>query len=253
MEEIKNTAGVVETPAENAVEEEKTPAENVNTDVQEPTKEVKEEPKETQENKETEPTNTVEIKKIELTPEEIQAVDSPEKAAEVLKKGDFDYLELQKEFNEKGDLTKETREKLAEAGITGEMVDNFIAGQKARLQQQINEVAESVGGMQNLGAIYQWASKNIDPVEFEAINKINDVNVLKIVMRDLKRNMEEKEGILPRYTRGEGTKVSTDNLYESRHQVMEDMKNPLYQKDESFRAKVAQKLRASVEAGVIEV
>jgi len=54
MEEIKNTAGVVETPAENAVEEEKTPAENVNTDVQEPTKEVKEEPKETQENKETE-------------------------------------------------------------------------------------------------------------------------------------------------------------------------------------------------------
>lgn len=95
------------------------------------------------------PQGITDVKKLANTPNGgfASGRDSPDKAAAVIKEFNFDYNELQKEFNENGDITKETRAKLAEAGISGEMVDNFIAGQKARLERYINFLANEFGGI----------------------------------------------------------------------------------------------------------
>lgn len=234
----------VETEQKPPVEEDK-PTEKVKED--EGKVEDKPEEDKPQENKQ-EQTQTKEVKKLNMTPEQIAAVDSPEKAAAVIKEFNFDYNELQAEFNTNGDITKETRAKLAEAGISGEMVDNFIAGQKARVERDLNYLANEFGGMENFQQLCVWATKNLSEEEVASINSIRDVNVIKMVMGDVKRRMEEKEGVLPQFTRGGGASTSSD-LYESKAQVIADMQSKEYKTDEVFRAKVAKKLKASTEAG----
>lgn len=259
MSNENNENTVVDNTANVDVEENKKPEnveENQNKD-NPPANDMADNVKEDEGNKEDKPTqNQVEqkqtqvqtTKKLDMTPEQIAAVDSPDKAAAVIKEFNFDYNELQKEFNENGDITKETRAKLAEAGISGEMVDNFIAGQKARLERDINFLANEFGGMANFQQLCVWATKNLSEEEVASINSLKDVNLIKMVMGDVKRRMEEKEGVLPQFTRGGGASTSSD-LYESKAQVIADMQSKEYKTDEVFRAKVAKKLKASTEAG----
>mgnify|MGYP003434755249 FL=1 len=53
--------------------------------------------------------------------EDLSKVQDKEGAAEVLKSKGFDYSELAKEFDEKGEISKETRAKLAEVGAEVEV------------------------------------------------------------------------------------------------------------------------------------
>ncbi len=171
-------------------------------------------------------------------------------ATNVLKDKGFDYVELQKEYNEKGEITKETREKLAKVGITDEILDNYIEGQKARVERELDELSECIGGRKVMNEVIQWAANNISDEEKASINNITDANVMRIVLKDLKNRMEEKEGKVPEnQITGEGGKPPVE-LFESQAQMFEAIKDPRYKKDEAYRAKVMKKIQASREAGI---
>ena len=173
-----------------------------------------------------------------------------DKATNVLKDKGFDYAELQKEFNEKGEISKETKEKLAEVGITEEIVDNYVEGQKARVERELDELAVCVGGRAIMNQVIQWAAANISDEEKASINKITDANVMKVYLKDLKNRMEEKEGKVPEtQLNGEGGKPAVE-MFESQAQMFEAIKDPRYKKDEVYRAKVMKKIQASREAGI---
>jgi hypothetical protein len=196
---------------------------------------------------EEESTETKEKEEINLS-----EVDDKDKAGEVLKEKGFDYAKLQEEFNATGEISKETREKLAEAGISDEIIDNYIDGQKAKVEAKINEIAEVVGGREEMDSIVKWASNNLSEEEKSSINAIRDENIMKIILKDLKERMEEKEGKTPDYVKGDGGKSQT-NIYESQAQMMAEIRDPRYEVDEAYREQVRKKIEASVGAGKISL
>ena len=186
------------------------------------------------------------VNKIET---EIELPQTQEQAQEVLQTKGFDYVALQKEYLETGNISETTRKHLSEVGITSELVDNFIEGQIAKAEQERNELATCVGGRENFDNIIKWASENLSETEIKSINGITDKSVITIILKDLKNRMEEKEGITPNYTNGEAGKVAKD-IFRSQAEMFEAISNPKYRVDEAYRADVQRKVTASREAGV---
>lgn len=199
------------------------------------------------ETQEEESTETKEKEEINLS-----EVDDKDKAGEVLKEKGFDYAKLQEEFNATGEISKETREKLEEAGISDEIIDNYIDGQKAKVDAKINEIAEVVGGREEMDSIVKWASNNLSEEEKSSINAVRDENIMKIILKDLKERMEDKEGKIPDLTTGAAGKAQSE-VYESKAQMMADIRDPRYYKDEAYMNKVKNKIQASVGAGTIKL
>ena len=168
---------------------------------------------------------------------------------DALKGVGFDYDSLCQEYATTGGISEKTRAELAKVGITGTIVDNYIAGMMAKAQQDYNEVAEVVGGREKFDEIINWAAHNLDPEEIRSINSVTDKFQVKSILRDLKVRMEDKEGKTPEYQKGNGDKPSVD-MFNSQAEMFEAIKNPKYKKDDYYRSLVQKKIAASREAGV---
>lgn len=186
---------------------------------------------------------------VEPKQEEQVAPETETQAQEVLQTKGFDYAELQNEFLTTGEISQETRKQLSDVGITGELVDSFIEGQKAKAEQEKNEIATCVGGRQNFDNIIKWAATNLSESEIKTINSITDKDVIQIILKDLKNRMEEQEGITPNYTNGEGGKPARE-VYRSQAEMFDAISNPKYTKDEAYRSDVQRRIAASREAGI---
>lgn len=197
----------------------------------------------------TESEETTQEKTDTITENENITADTPEQVTEVLQTKGFDYAELQKEFVDTGEISADTRKKLSDVGITDDLIDNYIDGQLAKAEQERNEIATCVGGRENFDNIVKWASENLTTEEIISINSVTDKGIIQIILKDLKTRMEEKEGIIPSYTKGESGKAQTE-IYRSQAEMFEAISNPKYRKDEAYRLDVQKKITASREAGV---
>lgn len=193
---------------------------------------------------------TVEVKETETN--DYSDVDTADKASAVLESKGFNYDALTEEFQANGDLLPETRAKLAAQGITGEILDTYIEGQKAIIQRHMEDISTVVGGMEQMATVVEWAKNNLSAEEKKSIDAIHDPAVIKIILKDLENRMNDSEGYLPQQLQG-GAGEIRGNYFESMAEVEEAINDPRYSKDPVYRAKVAQKLTASREAGVLEI
>lgn len=191
---------------------------------------------------------------VETPPsEDIEAVETPEKASELLESKGLDYEVFTKEFQETGELSAESRAKLAKVGLTPEMVDTYIEGQKLLVQKQMEEISSVVGGMDNMITVVEWARANLSQAEKEAYDKIHDPVVIKSILKDLEKRMNDAEGYIPQRQLQGGAGESRGDLFESMAEVEDAINDPRYSKDPVYRNKVARKITASREAGVLEI
>lgn len=188
-------------------------------------------------------------KESEIKPEDIK---DAQKASEFLKTKNIDFTELQQEYNTKGEISQETREKLKAAGISDEMTDNFIEGQKARVEAFYDDISTAVGGREEMNTVIDWARNNVSAEEAQSIDAVTDPHIIKIILKDLKTRMEDKEGHVPDQIVGSGGSAPR-NVYESMTEMKADISNPQYHKDEAFRNKVLKKIQASKAAGTIRL
>lgn len=195
---------------------------------------------------------TVETKEIEKT-NDYSDVNTAEQASAVLESKGFDYEALTEEFQANGDLLPETRTKLAAQGITGEILDTYIEGQKAIIQRHMEDISTVVGGMEQMAAVVEWAKNNLSAEEKKSIDAVHDPAVIKIILKDLENRMNDSEGYVPQAQLQGGAGEIRGNYFESMAEVEEAINDPRYSKDPVYRAKVAQKLTASREAGVLEI
>lgn len=202
-------------------------------------------------NEENSQNTTVETKETEKT-NDYSDVNTAEQASAVLESKGFDYEALTEEFQANGDLLPETRAKLAAQGITGEILDTYIEGQKAIIQRHMEDISTVVGGMEQMATVVEWAKNNLSAEEKKSIDAIHDPAVIKIILKDLENRMNDSEGVLPQQLQGGAGEVK-GNYFESMAEVEEAINDPRYSKDPVYRAKVAQKLTASREAGVLEI
>lgn len=195
--------------------------------------------------------NKAEEQSPDPTPTQVSEPQKEDKIEDKLTESGFDYKALEKEYlDNNGELLKETREKLNKQGFSNEFIDDFINGKKALYEQEINELAEVIGGRQIYDEVIRFASENLEPEVINSINQIRDKNVLKLLLPVLKSQMEEKEGTPPEITlQGNGGSQNIE-LFESQQQMFEAIRDPRYKNDPAYQAKVTKRIRASREAGI---
>jgi len=199
----------------------------------------------------TENTTTTETTTTET--DNYSAVNTAEEASQVLESKGFDYDALTEEFQANGDLLPETRAKLAKQGITGEILDSYIEGQKAIVQRHMEDISTVVGGMEQMATVIEWAKVNLSEEEKKSIDAIHDPAVIKIILKDLENRMKDSEGYVPQAQLQGGAGESAGNYFESMAEVEDAINDPRYSKDPVYRAKIAQKISASRVAGVLEI
>jgi hypothetical protein len=195
-----------------------------------PTEAPKEEPK-------------VDAKKTEDKPEGEDA------ATKAVTDAGLDMSALSKEYAESGELSEESYEVLAKAGISKEIVDDYIEGKQAQgevLRAQAYSLTEGADGYK---AMVEYAKANLSAEE------IADYNVA-VNSKDSKVREAAVKGLWTLYNSESGnasanliTKTTNsktgDGSYQSRQEMMADMNDPKYKSDPAFRAKVETKLANS--------
>lgn len=171
---------------------------------------------------------------------------------QALESSGFDYKSLEDEYiANNGELSKETLEKLNKQGFSNEFINDFIDGKKALYEQDVNELAEVIGGRETYDNVINWAAKNLDVNVIQAVNGIKDKSILKeFILPVLKSKMEEKEGIEPKITlQGTGGEIRV-NVFESKEDMYKAIRDPRYNTDPVYQAKITAKIKASREAGI---
>lgn len=168
-------------------------------------------------------------------------------AAKALEAKGLDYSAFNTEFAEKGELSAESYTKLEKAGIPRDMVDAYIAGQKALVENARNEVFKVAGGEEAYASAVEWAKTNMTPAEKAAYNAVvngGDINATKLAVQGLVARFRSAEGQEPNLMGGD-MDTSGSEGYSSWAEIMRDMAKPEYNSDPAFRKRVEQKVARS--------
>jgi hypothetical protein len=148
------------------------------------------------------------------------------------------------EFMESGDLSDKTFESLEKAGLPRDIVEAYMAGQGALVDNQVAQVKESVGGEGNYEAMAEWAAENIAEEDLNAYNEVVEngtVEQARMAVRGLFAQFQASGGKAPTLIQG-ATTGSGVKPFGSAAQVTEAMRDPRYKNDPAYRQTVEQRL-----------
>lgn len=177
--------------------------------------------------------------------------DNPDEdaARETADKAGLDYDALSKEYWDNGKLDDASYDKLEKAGIPRHLVDGYIRGQQAIINETKAAVFNEVGGEANYDGMISWAAENLKENEIAAYDKAvnsGDMNQITLAVKGLKARYEAAEGMEPKVTVG-GTTSKANDTYKSWAQVQKAMSDPRYGSDPAYIAQVEAKLARSGE------
>lgn len=174
-------------------------------------------------------------------------------ASKALDKAGLDFKALDKEYQEKGQLSADSYKKLADAGLSKDYVDTYIAGIKAQValkdieaQQIVSAVHTIAGGPEAYNVMIQWASQNLTPDEIKVLNEglLGDAVHAKIAAENLKTKYTAANGSNPLLYMGTNP-VTSGDVFKDRSEMSAAMKDPRYKTSEAYRAEVALKVGRS--------
>ncbi len=156
--------------------------------------------------------------------------------------------DAQAEWAKNGELSDETFAALDGVGLSKEMVNNYITGQKAvvsNLQEAAYSPFEGVDGYERAA---NWAAANMDSDAIAAIDVQLTSNNSAIVAKGaeaLAARYVAEADIEPNTIRGNANTGTAGDSYKSSREMMKDMNSPQYKTDSAFRDKVAAKVGRS--------
>ena len=159
----------------------------------------------------------------------------------------LDFEVMSQEYFDNDGLSDATYDKLEAGGIPREIVDQYIAGQKASGEATRTELLETVGGEEQYSEMTNWAADAFSDGEIDAFNDaINqgNSNMARMAIAGLKARYEAANGSEPSRTIS-GAEPRDGSAYRSVAELMEDMSNPKYHNDDAFRSDVERKLARS--------
>ena len=189
----------------------------------------------------------------ERKPTDEEADDKPDEqsdedaARETAKSAGLDYDALSKEYWDTGKLDESSYDKLEKAGIPRHLVDGYIRGQQAIINETKAAVFSEVGGEQAYDEMITWAADNLKEAEIAAYDKAvnsGDMNQITLAVKGLKARFAAAEGIEPTVNLG-GSAPSDGSTFKSWAQVTKAMNDPRYGKDPAYMAEVESKLARS--------
>ena len=169
-----------------------------------------------------------------------------------------DYMfELNKEFEEKGQLSEEAIDKLSAMDTKG-LIASYMKYQaksseqaRAGLQNQeaINAIKNSVGGDEAYGEMINWAAENLPQEEINDYNSITNSGnptAIKFAVESLANRYRNSEGYEAPLVTGRKADSSV-KPYRSQAELARDIGNPLYSTDPAFRQDVEDRLARSTD------
>jgi hypothetical protein len=152
------------------------------------------------------------------------------------------------EWAEKGELSAETYTALEAVGLSKDMVDTYIDGQKAIVGKLQDAAYGPFDGQEGYDAAANWAANTLTEDEIKALDVQLTSNNPAIVAQGAKalHARFEKDGDRePEAIRGDGNSHTTGGTYKSSREMMKDMNSALYRTSQAFRDEVASKLSRS--------
>lgn len=184
--------------------------------------------------------------KPENTPEVDPNAPKQDEAKEAVEKAGLDFDAMSARFAEKGELPAEDYEALEKAGISKDLVDAYIEGQKALAAVERQQALAEFGGEEAYGKMVSWAATALSPEDIAAYNATvasGDMAQVKLAVAGLKARFEAANGSEPKLVNSE---PATNNAgFESRAQLTAAMRDPRYAKDPAYRESVQRRLAAS--------
>lgn len=185
-------------------------------------------------------------------PEELRIpeakVEPPPQAAEKILSQE-EWAKYSTEFAVNGNLSQESRTAIREKlNVPDFVIDDFMQGQKARLQQAYSEAANRVGGKDTLARVFDWASKNLSKQEQATVNASLATPSWEVTLLGLKAKYDTAQA--SRVTAQEpaktgGTKVGVNSAavannlpYGSKAEFYSERSDPRFKSDPKFRQAV---------------
>ena len=156
-------------------------------------------------------------------------------------------VDASKEFFENdGQLSEETYEKLAKAGLPKELVDSYAAGQQALLQTEEGEIKSVANGQ--FDAMAEWAHDNLEQEEINAFDDIVTTGTkeqAKFAVKSLYDRYTQANGSSPKLVQGAVTGGST-MPFKSMQELARAQSDPRYKSgDKAYHEEIDRRLSVS--------
>ena len=151
------------------------------------------------------------------------------------------------EYQEQGSLTEQSYEELNKMGLDKSLVDNYIAGQEAIANTEVQQVHNIVGGAENYQKVIDYATQNLSDAEQNAFNETLETGSIEQVKFAV-QGIASRAGIGAEQNQSmiNGDSIETNSdIFESSAQVIEAMNDKRYQSDPAYRKLVEEKIARS--------
>ena len=149
------------------------------------------------------------------------------------------------EWEAKGELSENTYANLEKVGLSKDMVDQYIAGQQAIMEQQAESIYSEIGGKSEYESMSEWAGENLNDSDLKAYNETVESGTVDQAKFAVKALYSQYKGTTPPKVMQGSTNGSAVAPFTSRAQVTEAMRSKQYGIDPAYRAQVEQRLSIS--------
>ena len=162
-----------------------------------------------------------------------------------------DWKQWTLEFATNNSLSEDTVKKIQEKTKLPEFVVNeYMQGQKAKLEMAYSKASELVGGREELNKMFVWASKNLSQAEQESINRnlaspAWDVALYGLQAKYAKSTQTSKPNEPKPTAKGQVPIASTQQSitgYKTKREFMAERNNPQFITNPKFRTYVEQRM-----------
>jgi len=158
-----------------------------------------------------------------------------------------------------GTLSEEMYTDLSKAGFNKSMVDSYLEGVRNQVgieptqaeeapmlsDTEVAEVHSIAGGKQGYEQLMAWASDNISDADAKNFDEVVETGNKAAVTFAVKALMGQYEDAVGRDSNLVTGKAAPADVYKSMAQVVSDMNDPRYDRDEAYRDDVQAKLARS--------
>jgi hypothetical protein len=149
-------------------------------------------------------------------------------------------------FENDGQISDETYEKLAKIGLPKELVDSYAAGQQALMQSQEGTIKSIAEG--NWDQMSEWAANNLSDEEIDTFDEIvqsGTVEQAKLAAKGLYAQYKAANGSTPKLTQGSVTGSST-MPFKSNQELARAMSDPRYKSgDKAYHEEIDRRIAVS--------
>ena len=161
----------------------------------------------------------------------------------------FDMQALTQEYVETGELADTSYKTLEDAGISRDIANRYIEGQKALGQQLGNQVMSQVGGKDNYSAMVDWAKQNYSAEQIQAydasVNSSN-MNTALLAAKGLMSDYQGSTGSVGKTYGGQSPSGEVHgDTFRSNAEVVSAMRDSRYENDLAYRQDILDKLDRS--------